>query len=204
MISVVDIGIGNVGSVLNMLKFLGVKATLVSSPTQLEAAEKIILPGIGSYDEGMRQLDASGIRLMLDQKVKIEKKPILGICLGMQLLGRSSEEGVLPGLNYIDAYCKHLAIGAKVSVTVPHMRWNEVEVIKNMGLFTGLEGQNKFYFTHSYGMVCADKQDIIGRTNYGDGFVSAVCRDNVFGVQFHPEKSHKFGKLLFRNFLEIK
>ncbi len=201
MISIIDIGVGNIGSVFNMLKILGVKGVLISTAEQLEAAEKIILPGVGSYDEAVRRIDASGIRPMLDHKVKIEKKPILGICLGMQLLCRGSEEGVLPGLSYVDAHCKHLAQDAKVNILTPHMRWNEVSVTKKTELFKGLEDRNKFYFTHSYGVVCANESDILGRTNYGGDFVSAFCRDNIFGVQFHPEKSHKFGKTLFRNFL---
>ena len=202
-ISVIDVGVGNIGSVLNMLKALGVKGVLISTTKQLESAEKIILPGVGSYDEGMGKLDSSGIRSMLDNKVKHEKKPILGICLGMQLLSRGSEEGVMPGLSYVDAYCRHLSKTASLPVSVPHMRWNQVEVTNTTNLFNGLEKDNKFYFTHSYGMVCANESDILGRTYYGEGFVSAVCRENVFGVQFHPEKSHKFGKILLRNFLGI-
>ena len=203
IISVIDVGIGNIGSVLNMLKVLGAKGKLVSKAEQLELADKIILPGVGSYDEGIRKIDESGIRPALDHKVKIEKKPILGICLGMQLLSRGSEEGVLPGLSYVDAHCKYLAQDSKVSVSIPHMRWNEVNVTKKTELFKGLDDRNKFYFTHSYGMVCANKSDILGQTNYGEGFVSAICKENIYGVQFHPEKSHKFGKTLFRNFLGI-
>ena len=203
VIAVIDIGVGNIGSVLNMLKVLGAKGVLVSTAEQLESAEKIILPGVGSFDEGMRRLDASGIRPILDHKVKFDKTPILGICLGMQLLCRGSEEGVRPGLPYVDAYCKHLASGAKSTVSIPHMRWNQVSITKETDLFKGLVKDNKFYFTHSFGMVCDKESDILGWTNYGDGFVSACCSGNVFGVQFHPEKSHKFGKLLFKNFLEI-
>lgn len=203
IISVIDVGIGNIGSVLNMLKVLGAKGRLISTAEQLDSAQKIILPGVGSFDEGMRMIDASGIRDALDHKVKIEKIPILGICLGMQLLCKGSEEGVLTGLSYLDSYCKHLAREATVSVSIPHMQWNEVNVAKRLGLFEGLEDYNKFYFTHSYGMVCSNESDILGKTGIGDGFVSAVCSDNIYGVQFHPEKSHKYGKILFKNFLGL-
>ena len=202
-ISVIDIGVGNIGSIINMLKVLGVSSELVSSDKELDNAKKIILPGVGSFDEGMKKINESGIRESLNEKVKEQNTPILGICLGMQLMCNGSEEGKLPGLSFIDGYCENLSKVNSSRISIPHMQWNQVKVNKENILFKGLKDKNKFYFTHSYALRCNNSDDILGFTKHGNEFVSAVSNENIYGVQFHPEKSHKFGKTLFKNFINI-
>jgi len=204
MIAIVDYQAGNIGSILNMLKKIGASGKLTNNPDDLAKAEKIILPGVGSFDYGMRKLKELNLITILHQKALHEKKPILGICLGAQLLCKSSEEGVLPGLGWMDADVKKFStlIDGK-RYAVPHMGWDIVTQQKQTNIVRNLPDDSRFYFVHSYHIVCHQPEDILFRNVYGVPFASAIEKDNIIGVQFHPEKSHRFGKQLLRNFVEL-
>lgn len=198
MIAILDYGIGNLGSVRNMLKRAGLQSEIADTEAQIAAAEKIILPGVGAFDRAMQRLNDSGLRDVLDRKALVEKVPVLGICLGMQLLTRGSEEGTLPGLGYIDA--KALRFPADVALKVPHMGWNQVTKAKPAALTADLPDDARFYFVHSYYVRVADEANAMLKCTYGLEFDAAVQAGNIFGAQFHPEKSHKFGRALFESF----
>ena len=205
MIVIVDYGIGNLGSIANMFKKVGAAATISSDVTVIGDAEKIVLPGVGSFDRAMRELNASGLIPTLDAKVHAGT-PLLGVCLGMQLLARGSEEGALPGLGWIDASVVHFrppgSNGARTGLKVPHMGWNVLEPAREHPLLADLGEEPRFYFVHSYHFVPDDPSTALGLVDYGGPFVAAIARDNILGVQFHPEKSHRFGMQLLRNFAE--
>ena len=199
MISVVDYGMGNIGSIKNMLKKIGFDSQLIDKPEELDPKNSIILPGVGAFDNAMRRLNGSGFSRRL-QELAAGGTPLLGICLGMQLLGDSSEEGSLDGLKLIPGKSRKFML--EPDLKIPHMGWNKV-INTNSGLFQDLE-ESKFYFVHSYHFV-PDKRDYIsGETNYGIKFVSSINNANVYGAQFHPEKSHKYGMQLLKNFCTIK
>lgn len=202
MITIIDYGMGNVGSIQNMLKYLGVSSLVTNDPEMIRNAEKIILPGVGAFDAAMERINSSGLRDLLDQKALCDKVPILGICLGMQLLTESSEEGFSPGLGWIAA--KTLRFPSSDDLKVPHMGWNTVTVSNRSRLTDELDEDTRFYFVHSYYVKVENEQQSILKTHYGFDFDSAVQKDNIYGVQFHPEKSHRFGKLLFKNFARIR
>jgi glutamine amidotransferase len=200
---IVDYGMGNLGSILNMLKHVGVDSMISAEPAEIEAAGKLILPGVGAFDNGMKNLAERGLVPLLRQRVDAGV-PILGICLGAQLLFERSEEGVLPGLGWIRGQVTRFAFPeGERRLKVPHMGWNVVESRQPSPLFEGASGEQRFYFVHSYYMSCADERDVLSTTPYGQTFVSGVQRGNVYGVQFHPEKSHKFGMRLLKNFAEL-
>jgi glutamine amidotransferase len=201
MIGILDYGMGNVGSIQNMLKRLSIDCRLENNPVNLGNYHHLILPGVGSYDSGIAKLTESGFREKLDRVVK-KGIPILGICLGMQLLGQTSEEGELNGLGWINAKVIRFqqTLGTTSRIKVPHMGWNTVSPREQSNLFAGLEINARFYFVHSYHMVCKDSSDVQATVLHGVEVVAAVKKDNVFGVQFHPEKSHKFGMKLLENF----
>lgn len=201
MLMIVDIGVGNLGSIVNMFKKVGVKAVASDNPGDFLSAKKIVLPGVGAFDEGMRRLEEGGFIGPLNQKVLDEKTPVIGICLGSQLLGKSSEEGVRPGLGWIDM--EVVRFPREEGLRVPHMGWNVVKPKSSTGLFAGVGGELRYYFVHTYHMKCANSQDIAGVTHYGSDFTSAVHHENIYGVQFHPEKSHRFGAALLKNFAEL-
>jgi len=204
MIVVIDYKMGNIGSVLNMLKKVGAEARISSDPKEIETADKLILPGVGAFDTGMKHLAESNLLNLLNEKVLERKTPTLGICLGMQLLTRGSEEGVLPGLGWIDGQTvKFRFNGDRTHLKVPHMGWNTVDIKSTDSLFRNLEDEARFYFVHSYRVVCNRDEDVLAVTHHGDDFVSAVQHDNIMGTQFHPEKSHKFGMTLLKNFAEL-
>jgi glutamine amidotransferase len=204
MISVLDYGAGNVESVIRMIERAGGAARRISSPTEVLEAEKILLPGVGAFDYGMANL-ASRELLPALNTVAIEAGiPVLGICLGMQLMCRASEEGTLPGLGWIDAFVRHFNASKDCGLRVPHMGWNTLHVLRENPLLS-MDGEEKrFYFVHSYKVCCNDLADPIANTNYGETFTSAFQRRNILGVQFHPEKSHRFGMALMRKFVEFK
>jgi imidazole glycerol-phosphate synthase subunit HisH len=202
MISVVDYGVANLGSILNMLKKIGVKARLVSTPEGIDSAESIILPGVGSFDQGVSALKSLGLNDVIKRRVLDDKVPILGICLGMQLLGRGSGEGELDGLSLIDARCERFSFGENASLKIPHMGWNTLIQKKSSRILQGLDGSARFYFVHSYQMVCTDPGDVLATADYGGEFTAMVQRGNISGAQFHPEKSHRFGMQLLRNFAD--
>ena len=201
MITIVDYGMGNLGSILNMFKRIGVQASVKSDMEAIRSADKIILPGVGAYDAAMERIAASGLRDILEHKALNEKVPVLGICLGMQLLTRGSEEGKLPGLGWIDADTRRFP--AQSGLKVPHMGWNIALPTNPSPLTINLGDEPRFYFVHSYFVTVDDPADSIMRTTHGVTFDSAVQHGNIFGVQFHPEKSHKFGMQLLKNFAEL-
>lgn len=202
MITIVDYGLGNLGSVLNMLKRIGVEGEIKSDLKSIENASKLILPGVGAFDAAMKKLNESNLSSVLKVKALEEKTPIMGICLGMQILMNSSEEGSKAGLGLIDGEVKKFPY-VDSQLKIPHMGWNYVYMSrKDSPLFYGL-AEPKFYFVHSYYVKVKNKKNSLLTTNYGIEFDSGVIKDNVYGFQFHPEKSHKFGMKLFENFAKL-
>lgn len=200
MIGVLDYGIGNIGSILNMLKKAGAEAVAVTTGESLSACGRLILPGVGAFDQGMALLEKSGMRAALDEAVA-SGKPVLGICLGMQMLGLRSEEGVSDGLGYIPFSMRRFRLDGHPELKVPHMGWDRVRIVRpEAALVQGLEQPARFYFVHSYYAVCEDPKDVLMECDYGVRFAAAVHRGNVWGVQFHPEKSHRFGLQLLTSF----
>ena len=203
MIAIVDYDMGNTGSILNMVKKAGGEAIISSDPEQIENADKLILPGVGAFDAGIQNLAKLGLVNIFRKKVTEQKTPILGICLGMQLLTKRSEEGVLQGLGLVDASTVRFKLISSSGLRVPHMGWNSVVVRKESPLFYDMYPNPIFYFVHSYHVVCRNAEDVLSTTNYGHDFVSSLQIGNIFGTQFHPEKSHKYGLKLMRNFVEL-
>ncbi len=204
MISIIDYGAGNIGSIVNMIRKIGMNSQITSDPDTILKAKKLILPGVGHFDYGMNKLIESGLIDVLNKKVLIEKCPILGICLGAQLMTQRSDEGVVKGLGWFDAEVKYFStIDSNVPIRIPHMGWNYVEVVKDTPLSSDLYEESRYYFVHSYYMQARNESDILFKTNYGNVFASGLNRDNIYAVQFHPEKSHKFGLKLFQNFLKL-
>lgn len=203
MITIIDYGMGNLGSVSNMLKKIRVESKITSGLKDIESATKLLLPGVGSFDKAMQKINGSGIRDVLDKKVITDHIPILGICLGMQLLTNSSEEGLEEGLGYIEGSTKRFIFEDK-KMKVPHMGWNIVSRSNKSKLTEDFIDESKFYFVHSYYVEVVNQENSILKTNYGIEFDSAISNNsNIFGAQFHPEKSHKFGMKLLDNFSKI-
>jgi len=204
MIIIVDYGVGNLGSIKNMFKKVGVKAESSSDPAILRDAEKLILPGVGAFDAGMSKLKERGLVGILNELVLEKKVPVLGHCLGMQLMTRRSEEGREAGLGWIDADTVRFKFETdQAHLKIPHMGWNVLDIRRPHPLVSGLGTEARFYFVHSYHIVCADEVDVVAYTDYGYNFASVVQKGNIVGAQFHPEKSHKFGMQLLRNFAEL-
>jgi glutamine amidotransferase len=184
-----------------MFKKIGLKTLITSDLAEIESAEKIILPGVGSFDAAINKINELGIKPILEFKSKEEKIPILGICLGMQLLTECSEEGNLPGLGFIKS--KTTKFPMNIGLKIPHMGWNDVQITKQSPLTRDLPPEPRFYFVHSYCVHVEDNHDSLLKTHYGIEFDSAIQHENIFGVQFHPEKSHKFGMKLLKNFGDL-
>jgi glutamine amidotransferase len=199
VILIVDYQAGNIASVLNMIRKAGGDAVVSGRPEDVERASKLVLPGVGSFDYGMTHLHAKALPQAIKARVAAGV-PLLGICLGMQLLGTQSEEGVLPGLGLIDAAFRRFS---NAGLRVPHVGWNTVQVVKENPLMDKAGEECRYYFVHSYYARCQDHGDVLATTDYGAPFVSAYSRANVFGVQFHPEKSHRFGLDLMKRFLGV-
>lgn len=199
-VSIVDYGLGNLGSVANMLKRVGALNNRVTAPDEILAAERILLPGVGAFDKGTALLRDAGLVEAL-REFAASGRPLLGICLGMQLLLDSSEEGVSEGLGLIPGRSRRFE-GAS-GLRVPHMGWNSVTPRRGDPLFASLPDDNRFYFVHSYRVVPTREEDVLATTTYGASFASMIRRDNVIGAQFHPEKSHAFGMVVLRNFAEL-
>tara|TARA_B100000809_G_scaffold249578_1_gene281084 strand:+ start:8559 stop:9173 length:615 start_codon:yes stop_codon:yes gene_type:complete len=204
MITIIDYGAGNIKSIQNMLRKIGVDSVLTKNVTEIEAANKLILPGVGHFDHGMQQLNNSGLIGILNKKVIEQQTPLLGICLGAQMLGNKSDEGQEEGLGWIDMdivkFDKKLLNN---NLKVPHMNWNEINIKKDTPIFNDLNNESRFYFVHSFHMKTMNTEDILCTSEHGYEFVSGVKKNNIYGVQFHPEKSHKFGMQLLQNFSNI-
>jgi imidazole glycerol-phosphate synthase subunit HisH len=203
MIIIIDYGLGNLGSVENMFRRIGADAKISSNADDILAADKLILPGVGSFDNGMSKINALGFTELLHEKVIQRKTPILGICLGMQLMTQSSEEGKMDGLGWFDAETLHFDFEDSSSFKVPHMGWNEISPYKKSVLLQSLPEPSKFYFVHSYYVKANKKEDILATCKHNIEFTCALERENIFATQFHPEKSHKYGIKLFENFALI-
>ena len=204
MITVIDYGLGNVLAFVNAYSRLNIPVAVAKSANDLVNATKLVLPGVGSFDNAMQQLDQSGMRQPVEQLVLQNAMPVLGICVGMQMLAKCSDEGELPGLGWIDSKVKKFDLSAMPPGTnLPHMGWNDVKPVVDGGLFKGMEQDARFYFLHSFYFECYQQPNVLAVTDYGGQFSCAVRRDNVYGVQFHPEKSHHFGSQLLKNFAEV-
>ncbi len=201
---IVDYGSGNLASVWNMGRKAGGDMRISSSPEEVALADKLILPGVGAFDRAMENLANRGLVEALNHAVITRKVPILGACLGVQLFTRRSEEGTLPGLGWIAADTVRFTIDRDGSgQRVPHMGWNTVEIAKPDPVTADLGGDARFYFVHSYHLVCDNPEDVMLWTHYGLRFASAISKENIWGTQFHPEKSHRFGLALMRRFLAL-
>lgn len=201
MIAILDYGLGNLGSISNMYKVIGEKSKITNDFEIIRNADGIILPGVGAFDAGMNELKKNGLADVIKDEAK-KGKPILGICLGMQLLGNRSEEGDMQGLSLIPFECRRFNFEDK-SLKIPHMGWDIVSFKKQHPLIDGLVGQQRYYFVHSYYAVCENPDNVLMTCDYGTEFACSVVKDNVMGVQFHPEKSHDFGLALLTNFVKI-
>lgn len=205
MVGIIDYGLGNLGSIQNMLKTIGEKSIITSDEKKIEQADRIILPGVGAFDAGMEQLEQRGLIPVIQNEAS-KGKPILGICLGMQLLGRKSEEGKREGLGLIPFDNVRFDFSQvdetlKKQLKIPHMGWDIVEFEQNKPLLQDIKGTQRYYFVHSYHAVCDTKENVLMTCDYGYTFAAAVCKGNIYGVQFHPEKSHDFGMRIFENFV---
>lgn len=203
MISLVDYGVGNIQAFVNVYKRLNMPVSIAKGPDDLSGATKVILPGVGHFDHAMEHLEASGMRPELDAMVA-RGTPVLGVCVGMQLLGTGSDEGVRPGLNWIPGQVRAFSAREPASgLPLPHMGWNDVRPVGESPLFDGLTDDARFYFLHSFYFDCAGEGDELAVADYGGDFACAVRAGNVYGVQFHPEKSHEFGTRLLKNFADL-
>jgi imidazole glycerol-phosphate synthase subunit HisH len=202
-ISIIDLGIGNIASVIRMIEKLGGQTKIVSTPDEILSAKKLIFPGVGSFDAGINQIHLLGLRDSLTEMIMVNKIPVLGICLGMQLLCRGSEEGLNPGLNLVAADVRKFRPKEVQNLKIPHMGWNTLRIIKKNPLLSLTAEETRYYFVHSYYVQPDDENIIIGASDYGGDFCAVFQNDNVFGVQFHPEKSHRFGLDLFANFMNL-
>ena len=202
MITIVNYGMGNLGSMHNMFKRVGVNATIESDPKQILLAEKLILPGVGAFDAAMQCINSlPGLKDALVRKALVDQVPVLGVCLGMQLLTDKSEEGILPGLGWIAGSTRRFP--RESGLKVPHMGWNVARPVTTCSLTKDVGVEPRYYFVHSFHVTVADPTHSIMRTQYGIEFDSAICKDNIFGVQFHPEKSHRFGMQILKNFAAL-
>lgn len=202
MITIINYGLGNLGSIQNMLKYIGIESKIENDPDQLKNSRKIILPGVGAFDTAVNKIKEKGLFEVLNEKALKEQIPILGICLGMQLMTNGSEEGKEKGFGWVNAKTLSFKNNINIEFKIPHMGWNTVKKSNNDFLTQGLD-EGRFYFLHSYFVKVNDKKNSILKSYYGIEFDSAINKDNIYGVQFHPEKSHKFGIKLFENFASL-
>lgn len=206
MITIVDYGLGNIKAFANVYKRLNIQATYASTPEQLKQASKIILPGVGAFDHAMHKLNSSGLRETLDNLVLQKKVPVIGICVGMQMMANDSEEGTSKGLGWINGTVKRFSYPREdvaKKYPLPHMGWNNINPVKAAALVDNLDEYKRFYFLHSYYFECANPSDIVATANYGFDYACIVNHDNVYGIQCHPEKSHHNGVALLKNFAEL-
>jgi glutamine amidotransferase len=202
MITLVDYGLGNIQAFAHIYQRLNIPVEVAANPKQLAQAEKIILPGVGAFDWAMTRLNDSGMRDILDELVLHRQVPVLGICVGMQMMAQRSDEGTLPGLGWLDAEVVRFTAEHIGEAPLPHMGWNDVRPLEQSSLFRGIEAP-RYYFLHSYFIVPRQQTDVLATASYGRDFAAAVCNSHIFGTQFHPEKSHQWGIDLLRNFAEL-
>jgi glutamine amidotransferase len=202
LITIIDYKTGNLGSIQNILKRIGEDSIVTSDKDEIACAKKLILPGVGSFDTGMRNLKDLDLINILNQKVIVEKIPVLGICLGMQLFSSGSEEGILPGLGWINANTMRFNFEDTTEYKIPHMGWNHIKIVQESKLFNDMYADARFYFVHSFYLKVNEPGDILTSSSYEIEFTSSVEKGNILGVQFHPEKSHKFGMKLLKNFVD--
>jgi imidazole glycerol-phosphate synthase subunit HisH len=203
MIGIIDYGMGNLGSVKRKLDRIKADSFISSNPLELKKVDKFILPGVGHFARAVKQLKSSGLWELLFEEVIHNKKPVLGICLGMQLMAKHSEEGDVEGLGWFDADVVKFSVSNQLKNKIPHMGWNNVIIEKNSTLLQGSPQEAMFYFVHSYHINCYKKEDILTTTEYDYPFTSSIQKNNIFGTQFHPEKSHEWGEHIFRNFSNL-
>jgi glutamine amidotransferase len=205
MIALLDYGLGNLAAIANVYKTNHIEVGFAHNPDDVDKAERIIIPGVGSFDAAISMLNASGMRPSLENAVLERKIPVLGICVGMQMLANQSDEGNLPGFGWIPGVVRKFSqsLSNKQPRILPHMGWNDVTPTRKNPLFANLENDARFYFVHSYFFECSQKKSELAITDYDGSFASAVHRDNIYGVQFHPEKSHHFGNQLLLNFAKV-
>lgn len=204
MITIIDYGLGNINAFVNVYTKLNIPVRVARTADEVLSAGKLILPGVGSFDYAMTLLNNSGLRSAVEKKVVEERTPVIGICVGMQMMAESSDEGVLPGLGWIKGKVR-LFDESKISfkTKLPHMGWNNIIPVTIQGLLNGLDNDSRFYFLHSYYFECSDQANVLATTEYGIRYACAVKSENVYGVQFHPEKSHSNGVLLLENFSKL-
>lgn len=203
MVCIIDYGAGNPGSIANMIRKLGGESIISANINDISTADKLILPGVGHFDHGMSKLNESKLTPILSERVNDAKVPILGICLGAQLMTKSSEEGNIAGLGWFNAQVKKFSFDNDSQLRIPHMGWDYVKINKKTPITEGLAEDSRYYFVHSYFMESNNEEEVLFSTLYGHEFVSGLNKDNIYAVQFHPEKSHKFGLKLFDNFLRL-
>lgn len=202
MIAIVDHGMGNLGSVQNMLRRLGAESIRTIDPVEIATADRIVLAGIGGFDGAMGRLDELRLVEVLNDRALRSATPILGVCLGMQLMAHASEEGHRGGLGWFDAEVRRFHFPQEAPLPIPHMGWQSIRVTRPSPLFDASDDERRFYFSHAYHVVCNDTADIAATADYGGPFVAAIHRRNLLGTQFHPEKSHAFGMAVYRRFLD--
>lgn len=202
MLAIIDYGMGNLRSILHKIEKLKVRVCIASSAEEIAKADKVILPGVGNFSEAMKNLYDLGLVELLTKKVMEDGTPILGICLGMQLFTEKSEEGYTTGLGWIEGETRRFNfVGYNQKLRIPHVGWNNVKTMKVNSLLKGIPEGTRFYFTHSYHLITSDENVVIGKSEYGYEFVSVIQKDNIYGTQFHPEKSHKVGMKVIENFV---
>lgn len=202
MIVIVDYGVGNIGALVNMLDYLGIACKASSAPDRIASAERLLLPGVGHFDKAMTELNRRELVGPLNAAVVDRRAPVLGICLGMQLLGRGSEEGVEAGLGWIAADARRIPAPAHSGLKVPHMGWGEIDVARPSQLFPATSTGERYYFAHSYHVICDHPEDTVATVEYGSSLACAIRSGNVHGAQFHPEKSHRFGMRVLKAFAD--
>jgi imidazole glycerol-phosphate synthase subunit HisH len=203
MIAIIDYGMGNLRSVKRKMDRIGVKSIITSDPEEIKKSDRIILPGVGHFAKAVSEIKNRGLWDLLKDQVLVEKKPVLGICLGMQLMAKYSEEGNSEGFGWFDAKVIRFKVSDTIRYKIPHMGWNTITPLKDSSLFEKIALDSEFYFVHSYYVLCNNQDDVLAKTNYDFSFTSVFQTENIFGVQFHPEKGHDAGEMLLRNFINM-
>jgi imidazole glycerol-phosphate synthase subunit HisH len=202
-VTIIDYGMGNINSIKKRLVKLGINPNISADENEIKKADKIILPGIGHFSQAMQRLNDLNLVEILNEEVLVKRKPIIGICLGMQLMAKFSEEGNVKGLGWFDADIVKFKIEDKFKYKVPHVGWNQIQIKKPSVIMNGIDDLSEFYFVHSYFCKCNNEADVLNNTDHESIFASAIEKENIFGVQYHPEKSHSVGEKLIKNFCAI-